>query len=1000
MVLALVAAAGLQAAAPTGAAPAPAPPEPPPITPSVAGDCFAQDLGGGASGATAWTVLSANRSVAIAASVPGQVHLDLMSAGLIGDPYADNATLAQQWVRDEAWTFERDFAVDTRLAACAHVLLVADGLDTLATVVVDGVLPPPWTPTTELQNQIPADRLNFTTNLCADAAVLLRRCAAACTPPCVGFTTGNPPPATCCWLYNDVPSLQNSTDGNWWPAPPPPPMPAYTFDANDMFLRYSWDVTGAIRTEGAHNLSVSFRSVSGTDWPSVRKEADSWGYDWAPVTQTQGIWQPLMLVGVNAVAITHIVPRIRAVPDNPTAPLADGNNSFECSVDVVLYLPQPASISVEAVGEWGTRSSTTLSLPEGESTITLVLGAEDVPLWWPHTHGAQALFVLNVTAIAVGSSAGASMSRRVGFRSVALIANASSVPLRQFYRVNGAELFVMGADWVPADAFQARLDEPRLRDLLQSVVAANMNLLRIWGGGIYMPGIFYDICDELGVMVHSEGQFSDGDYEDSADAARLALIAAEALHQARRLASHPSVIVWVGNNENAPPGDPSNWVNFYLRHFLDVVATADSSRPVWPLCPAFPWAAGVDPASGLPNGDPLQLSRTGYSGPPWEGHVYFFDLCATPETCRNCVDDSMYPPTTYASEFGWVGAPSFETLAPALTGGLADLTLTSPGMVYRQNTIVHMDKVYNMVRYNFGDFAAPVVDTASVPAFRHALHLSMLAQADCLRAEVEHYRRGRNGPDNTHGTMFWMLDAFWPSPSWDSLEYGGRWKMLHYAARDFYNAIALDAFCSPSITNCSSLVVHVGSELLAPVNATVRLEIVRFADGGGGGVAVAEWPAPLAGPGAGLFFDVPSTVQLVTQAGCMRLNDCIVLVHAVDAASGEQLRPPALRSLTLWANATLPAVTISVTSLGGGNFSVAAAGGVAPHTMVHAETLGHFLPNNLLLMPGQPLVTSWVPGPGGAAEPEGVYAVSINGGSASLATTSWQGAADLRRVAV
>ena len=805
--------------------------------PSMASDCFFQDLGD-TSGA-AWTVLSSNRSVAVAASVPGQVHLDLMRAGLIGDPYADNATLAQQWVRDEAWTFERGFEADERLAACAHILLVADGLDTLATVVLDGAQPQPWTPTTELQNQIPADRLNFTATICVDGvAALLRRCAAACAPPCVGFTTGNPAPSACCWLYSDVTALQNSTDGNWWPAPPAPPRPTYSFDAEDMFLRYSWDVTAAIAVDGAttvaaaaaHNISVAFRSVSGTSWPSIRKEADSWGYDWAPVTQTQGIWQPLALVGVNSVAITHVVPRIRAVPDNPTAPLADSNNSFECSVDVVLLLPAPASISVEAVGAWGTRSATTLSLPAGESTVTLVLGAENVPLWWPHTHGAQVMFDLSVTATAAGALVGAAASRRVGFRSVALVANASSTPLRQFYRVNGVELFVMGADWVPADAFQARLDESRLRDLLQSVVAANMNILRVWGGGIYNPDLFYNICDELGIMVHSEGQFSDGDYEDSADAARLALVAAEALHQARRLATHPSLIVWVGNNENAPPSaDPSNWVNFYLRHFLDVVAAADSSRPVWPLCPAFPWEAGVDAESGLPNGDPLQLSRTGYSGPPWEGHVYFFDLCSTPETCGNCVDDS--------------------------------------------------------------------------------------------------------------------------------------------------------------ITNCSALVVHVGSELLAPVNATLRLEAVRFSDGGGG--SVAEWPAPLAGPGSGLFFDVPSTAQLVALAGCASLADCLVLVRAIDATSGAELRPPALRSLTLWADAALPAVSVSITSLGGGNFSIAAEGGVAPHTMLHAETLGHFLPNNLLLKPGQPVATSWVPGPGGAAEPHGVYAVSINGGSASLAASSW-----------
>jgi beta-mannosidase len=415
---------------------------------------------------------------------------------------------------------------------------------------------------------------------------------------------------------------------------------------------------------------------------------------------------------------------------------------------------------------------------------------------------------------------------------------------------------------------------------------------------------------------------------------------------------------------------------------MDVVVANDASRPVWPLCPAYPFGAGVDPDTALPTGAPLAVSSPKDPAPPWEAHFYDFDLCKTMETCANCVDDSFYPASTYASEFGWVGAPSLETLAPYLNGP-SDFTLTSPAMAHHGNTFITMDAVRNMVLFNFGPFAAPFVDVPSAPAFRRALHFSMLAQADCLRAEVEHYRRGRDGPENTHGAMFWMLNAIWPSTSWDSLEFGGRWKLLHYAARDFYNPVALDAHCVPSITQCSALGVHVGSERLLPLAVNVSLDVVRFADGAVTRGA-AGWAASVS-PGRGAFFgaDENATAQVLERGGCASPTDCLLLVSALDPATGAPLRPAAVRSLTLWARARLPPAVVTVTPLGGGAFSVV-ADAVAPHTMLHAAEAGHFTENNLLLLPGAPQTTAWVPAPGGGAVPSGVYAVSVNGGTPGM----------------
>ena len=979
----------------------------------VSGDCGpALDLGDSPGGA--WSLGNRNGSIRIPAAVPGQVQLDLMRAGLLADPFVGLNSDAALWAAYDAFAYERAFTLPAALAGCPHVLLVAESLDTLAAVTLDGGRPA-WQPYAHFPNALPTDREN--SSYVVEHHASQARCEELCEfdADCVGFTMENPAHSQC-WLYHAAPSLYNCTDGDWFARPARAAAAAaaagpLTFFSRNMHRRQVWDASAALAAGGAgaaHNLTVAIAGVGGIggagegvpgqgwSWRWVRKEADSFGWDWSPITLASGVNGQLYLVGVGSVAITALVPQILPFPLNPLLPLNDNNNSFTVNVTAHLWLPQAASIELSVAGSWpgpGASAQVTVALPAGDSAVSLALSAADVALWWPHTHGAQALYSLNASAKAVGGGGGggaaAAASTRVGFRSSAFVALLDAAPPQQFYRVNGRELFVMGANWVPADAFQARLGEPQLRDLLQSVVTANMNILRVWGGGLYNPDLFYDLCDELGIMVHTEGQFSDADYyfaDRPFDRAFRNEVAAEAAYQARRLAAHPSHMIWVGSNEICPTcwdqtGNASNWEDLFLRNFLDVIAAEDASRPVYPICPAYPWEGGVDPATSLPNGAPLRYTSAPApsSNSPWEAHFYRFDLCKTPAQCANCVDDSFYPPTTYASEFGWVGAPSFETLAPVLSP--ADYTLTSPAMAHHGNTFITMDAVRNSVLFNFGPFAAPFVDVPSAPAFRRALHFSMLAQADCIRAEVEHYRRGRDGPANTHGAMYWMLNAIWPSTSWDSLEFGGRFKLLHYAAIDFYHPIALDAFCAPSITACTGLQVHVGSELIAaqPLQLNVSLDAVRFSDGlvtrG-----VASWSASVS-PGKGAFFSLASTAEALARGGCAGPADCLLLVAAAAPATGAPLRPPAIRSLSLWAAARLPPAAVTIAPLGGGLFRVS-SNATAPHTMLHAAEAGHFSSNNLLLLPGVPQTTEWVPGPGSPAEPSGVYAVTINGGSA------------------
>ena len=190
--------------------------------------------------------------------------------------------------------------------------------------------------------------------------------------------------------------------------------------------------------------------------------------------------------------------------------------------------------------------------------------------------------------------------------------------------------------------------------------------------------------------------------------------------------------------------------------FFPALTAIDSSRPVWAACPASAWSSGVDPKTGLPDGTPFEIAGT--PEPPFpETHSYWFSMCSTMENCRNCVDDSFYRDTSFASEFGWIGMPSFESLSPVLPNA-SQYTMHSPAMVDRQNRITPILTTENTVKWNFDAKAAPYIDRADPDAFKRVIHMSQVAQTDCVRAESEHYHRGRDSVYKTAGATFWMLN--------------------------------------------------------------------------------------------------------------------------------------------------------------------------------------------------------------------------------------------------
>jgi beta-mannosidase len=351
--------------------------------------------------------------------------------------------------------------------------------------------------------------------------------------------------------------------------------------------------------------------------------------------------------------------------------------------------------------------------------------------------------------------------------------------------------------------------------------------------------------------------------------------------------------------------------------------------------------------------------------------------------------------------------PSLESLAPVLgSPESGDYTLLSAGVAVRQNRIVHMYKVQNLVQWMFGAWATPYLNTSDIDAFRRVIHMSQLAQSGCLRAEAEHYRRGRDSPAATGGSLYWMLNDNWPAPSWTSLEYGGRQKLLHFEASRMFSTIAVSTYCTPSIEACTAMQLHVSSDSRESIEgATLRVSAVRWADGVEGTSTTVLSSVTIPGLGGlSASLDASGFASVLRGAACASAADCFVIAR-LSNASGSLMAPEVTQWVSLWKDAKLVApAKITVTAApvvaaaaadggGGGSESVVVtvtSDAVSPTVMVHcgsSSDFGTFDNNGLLLLPHVSQTVVFTPRAGPPGTPPlnpcttsaDFYAVDVNG---------------------
>ncbi len=332
--------------------------------------------------------------------------------------------------------------------------------------------------------------------------------------------------------------------------------------------------------------------------------------------------------------------------------------------------------------------------------------------------------------------------------------------------VNGVPIFAKGADWIPADSFPTRISDAFMERLIRDAAAAHMNMLRVWGGGFYEEERFYDLCDRYGLLIWQDFIFACGIYPEDAGFAENVRV--EAIENVRRLRHRASLALWCGNNEMEQgwvdwkwndPNDPAiqslkAGYDRMFHHLLpDIVAAEDPDRPYWPS----------SASSGIPFANPNSQQR---------GDTHYWDVWHGRKPFSAYRE--QFP--RFMSEFGFQALPPYKTIQTYAAP--KDQNMTSYIMEHHQRS-----------GSGNGLMVSQMTDTFRMPKdFQSLVYLSMVLQAEGIRYGVEHWRRAR---ERVSGTLIWQLNDCWPVASWSSIDYFGRWKALHYAARKFYAPILL-----------------------------------------------------------------------------------------------------------------------------------------------------------------------------------------------------------------
>ncbi|MEJ3404484.1 glycoside hydrolase family 2 protein [Rathayibacter sp. YIM 133350] len=503
------------------------------------------------------------------------------------------------------------------------------------------------------------------------------------------------------------------------------------------------DFASPIRYADAQSLALGYRPhVNYHPYNAVRKMACSFGWDWGIDTSSSGLWRPAAIQEWSTARLASV---------RPVARVQGSAGMLEVHVDVAraprASASTPLTVSASIAG-------TTASVEMGaeETTAVLRLQVDDVDLWWPRGYGEQPLYDVEVTLSAEGGELD-SAHKRVGFRTVEFDTTPDAAGTPFTIVVNRQPVFVKGANWIPDDAFPHRVDRARYARRLEQAEFAGLNLIRVWGGGIYESEDFYDLCDERGLLTWQDFLLACAAYAE--EDPLFGEIEAEAREAVTRLASHPSLVVLNGNNENVWGYADWNWE-------LRLEGRTWGAGYYYDLFPGI--VAELAPHIGYTPASPFSPDRDAHPNDPDQGTMHIWDLWNQ----KDYPHYRDYSPR-FVSEFGWQAPPTWSTLTRSLHDD--PLTPESPGM------LVHQKAMEGNVKLTDG-----LVRHLPLPNEIEDWHWAMqLNQATAITTAVEYFR---SLTPHCMGSIVWQLNDCWPATSWAAVDGDERPKPLLHALRN------------------------------------------------------------------------------------------------------------------------------------------------------------------------------------------------------------------------
>ncbi len=533
--------------------------------------------------------------------------------------------------------------------------------------------------------------------------------------------------------------------------------------ACNMHRIWEYDVTGLLE-EAENSLRIYFHSplawiaeaykkygnIGNDDtyegFMHLRKAHYMFGWDWGAHLPDAGIFRQVSLLGTGKSRIDSVYVTQKHEPGKAGLCFEAKAESFSGSQ-----------------AESGSKWKITVTGPDGESLQTDLaedgrgmLTVEKPKLWWPNGLGGQPLYTVCVQLFEDGVLQDV-RERRIGLRTMTVRREKDEWGESFAHEVNGIRFFAMGADYIPEDHLLGRRSREKTRRLLEDCRAANFNVIRVWGGGFYPDDWFFDLCDELGLVVWQDFMFACSVYELTPEFESN--IRQEFIDNIKRIRHHASLGLWCGNNEMEMFVDERCWVTkpsevrdylfMYERIIPELLREYDPQTFYWPASPSS--GGSFDNPNDPDRGD-VHYWKVWHGNRPFaEYRKYFF---------------------RYISEFGFQAFPAKKTIE-AFTDDPADWNIFSYVMEKHQRNYGANGKIMSYMQ-----------QTYRYPTeFETLLYASQLLQADGIRYGVEHFRRNRG---RCMGAVYWQLNDCWPVISWSSIDYCGRWKALHYYAKRFF----------------------------------------------------------------------------------------------------------------------------------------------------------------------------------------------------------------------